>query len=242
MYRAVFFSAYYCHLFTWIAEKIESNWKQCRFWESFKKIHQCQSFWNKRKNSWNQNKIRTKKYLFCCKTAGLLENSYHKCALGPFCLSNLKIYFKTLQNHGSSVHTWWLSYLGNSNLDFGTFRILMISIFTTIVCWHLIFQCNQNGISKEWIITNIQPVFFSYSSIKSHLWLHFSYQSNIKSVYKVELLQSFVRIFLQIIIPWHEIQQNWVFSLWRTATMLKIRLIFMYHSFVKDRKWQYLCS
>ena len=31
---------------------------------------------------WDRVNIRSTKYLFCCKITGLLENSYHNCALG----------------------------------------------------------------------------------------------------------------------------------------------------------------
>ena len=38
-------------------------------------------FMKSKQAGWDRVKIRTKKYLFCCKIAGLLENSYHKWAL-----------------------------------------------------------------------------------------------------------------------------------------------------------------
>ena len=54
----------------------------------FQKIHQCRSFMEQKKElmkskqaGWDRVKIRSTKYLFCCKIAGLLETSYDKCAL-----------------------------------------------------------------------------------------------------------------------------------------------------------------
>ena len=52
------------------------------------RIFQCRSFMEQTKEfakskqaGWDRVKIRSTKYLFCCKIAGLLENYYHKCAL-----------------------------------------------------------------------------------------------------------------------------------------------------------------
>ena len=57
--------------------------KQCRFWESFKKLINVKVLWNKRKNSLNQNKLvgielrfEAQNIFFCCKIVGPLENSY----------------------------------------------------------------------------------------------------------------------------------------------------------------------
>ena len=54
-----------------------------------RKIHQCRSlmeqkneFVKSKQADWDRVKIRSTQYLFCLKIAGLLENSYLKCALG----------------------------------------------------------------------------------------------------------------------------------------------------------------
>ena len=44
-------------------------------------MKQKKEFVKSKQAGWDRVKIRSTKYLFCCKIVGLLENSYHKCAL-----------------------------------------------------------------------------------------------------------------------------------------------------------------
>ena len=49
-------------------------------------LEQEKEFVKSKQAAWDQIKIQSTKYLFCCKIAGLLENSYHKCALDKIVL------------------------------------------------------------------------------------------------------------------------------------------------------------